>query len=393
MSDLAPRAKEIIADEHLLGKLEAGVSLKVKAGFDPTAPDLHLGHSVLLEQLKNLQDHGHEIIIVIGNFTAKIGDPTGKNITRPALSNEVVQKNTKTYCDQLFKILDKQATTLVFNSEWLDVLGSSGLIELSSKYTVARMLERDDFHNRFYSNHAISIHEFLYPLLQGYDSVVLKADIEVGGTDQKFNLLMGRELQKSYGMAPQGIIMLPLLEGLDGVHKMSKSLGNYIGITDDPKSMFGKLMSISDDLMWRYYDMLSTVEGDSLREAKVRVSNSQENPKDIKVSLAKELVSRYWSQSDADQAEQSFFRQFVANEVPEDVPELTISSDNTGFLPISKAIKIAGLVDSHSEAYRMISQGAVKCNQDRVSDRGLVLPSGRFLLQVGKRRFCWVTIT
>ncbi|WP_242645157.1 tyrosine--tRNA ligase [Candidatus Ichthyocystis hellenicum] len=393
MLRFAPKAKEFIADEHLLKKLELGRPLNIKAGFDPTAPDLHLGHTIVLDQLKIFQDQGHKVTVVIGDFTAKIGDPTGKNATRPALSDELIHFNTMTYCDQAFKILDKTKTQLAFNSRWLDKLGASGLIGLSSHYTVARMLERDDFQKRFSSNKSIAIHEFLYPLLQGYDSVALEADIEVGGIDQKFNLLMGRELQRAYSQIPQSIIMLPLLEGLDGVNKMSKSLGNYIGITDDSKQMFGKVMSISDDLMWRYFETLSTCSNDELLDSKNGVALGEKNPRDLKVLLAKELICRYWSHEHACEAEQSFFRQFSANEVPDDVPEMVIPSGDGHAVSIVRVLKMSGLVDSHSEASRMIQQGAVRCNKDRVSDKDLLLPLGKFLIQVGKRRFCWVTVS
>lgn len=387
-----PGAQEVIVDSLVKKKMDEGQLLRIKAGFDPTAPDLHLGHTVLFNQLKFLQDQGHTILVVIGDFTAKIGDPTGKNLARPPLSEEVVHSNTETYCSQIFKFLDSRKTQIFFNSHWLEELGATGLIRLASHYTVARVLERDDFQKRFRSGQPIAIHEFLYPLLQGYDSVHLAADIEIGGTDQKFNLLVGRELQRSFGQAPQGVVLLPLLEGTDGVHKMSKSLGNFIAVTDSPSDMFGKMMSISDELMWRYMALLSFFSLKEITELQRKVSLNEENPRNIKCVLAKKTVERYWSPDHAEEAEQAFVKQFVLREIPEDIPEhILILSENSP-LTLVKALRLCSLVSSASEASRIIDQNGVRVDHNRVKEKAMILETGRYLLQVGKRKFCWLSV-
>lgn len=374
-------AEELIQVDELKEKLKTGRPLRVKLGFDPTAPDIHLGHTVILNKLKQFQDFGHQVIFLIGDFTAMIGDPTGKNTTRPPLSREQVIENAQTYQKQVFKILDPNKTEIRFNSEWLGQFSAVDLIKLASTYTVARMLERDDFHKRFHNHTPIAIHEFLYPLLQGHDSVALKADVELGGTDQKFNLLVGRELQKIAGMAPQNILTMPLLEGLDGQQKMSKSLGNYIGVDDAPDDMFGKIMSVSDELMWRYYDLLSFRNNHEIAEIKKNA-----HPRDAKITLAKELVARFYDQIAAEQAEKNFFQRFRDNQLPDDLETLELDCSAQP-VSILQALKQLGLVASTSEAIRMIQQGAVKIDAEKVSDKNLQLQAGQtVIMQVGKRR-------
>ncbi|MCC2625655.1 MAG: tyrosine--tRNA ligase [Burkholderiales bacterium] len=380
---------EILPEAELVEKLKLNRPLKIKAGFDPTAPDLHLGHAVLLTKMRQLQDLGHEISFLIGDFTGMIGDPTGKNATRPPLTHEQIAQNAETYAKQVFKILDKDKTKICFNSAWLDKLGSSGMLKLSACMTVARMLERDDFSKRYRENKSISIHEFMYPLLQGYDSVAMESDIELGGTDQKFNLLMGRELQKHFGKPQQCIIMLPLLEGLDGVNKMSKSLGNYIGITEAPNEMFGKIMSISDELMWRYFNLVSLRSPDEIKQFKQDIDNGK-NPRDVKVALALEIIERFHSRELATQALEDFELRFKQGGVPEDIINMEISTDN---LSIANILKQAGLVGSTSEGMRMIDQGGVKINSDKISDKKLTLnPDEEYIIQVGKRKFAKVIL-
>ena len=380
---------ELLVEAELVEKLKAGRPLRIKAGFDPTAPDLHLGHTVLINKLRHFQDLGHHIIFLIGDFTGMIGDPTGKNTTRPPLSREQVLENAQTYQSQVFKILDPAKTEVVFNSTWFNDLGASGMIKLAAHYTVARMLERDDFAKRYGNGQPIAVHEFLYPLCQGYDSVALKADVELGGTDQKFNLLVGRELQKHYGQAPQCVLTMPLLEGLDGVNKMSKSLGNYVGITDEPREMFGKLMSISDVLMWRYFDLLSFRSNDEIAGLK-RQAEDGRNPRDIKVELAKEIVARFHSAVAADEALAEFESRFRQGVLPEDMPEVRLECGAEG-LVVTQLLKQAGLTASTSEALRMIDQGAVKIDGQRVEDKGLTIAApASLVVQVGKRKFARV---
>ena len=379
---------EIIPLDELKTKLKKGKPLKIKAGFDPTAPDLHLGHTVLINKLKQLQDLGHEILFLIGDFTAMIGDPTGKSATRPPLSDEQIQENSKTYQDQVFKILDKNKTQVVFNSQWMKKLTSADMIKLASQQTVARMLERDDFSKRYKSGQGISIHEFLYPLVQGYDSVALEADVELGGTDQKFNLLMGRELQKNNNQEPQIILTMPILEGLDGVQKMSKSLNNYIAIDDSPDEMFGKIMSISDDLMWRYLELLSFESMETIESWKKEVDQG-ENPRNIKFRLANEIITRFHSKEDAKVANQNFIDRFAKNQIPDEMDEYQFESG----IKIGNLLKDANLVDSTSEAFRMIKQGAVKIDGEKVFDKDINLPSGTAVYQVGKRKFARITLS
>lgn len=365
--------------------------MKIKAGFDPTAPDLHLGHTVLINKLRTFQQLGHEVIFLIGDFTGLIGDPTGKNVTRKPLSKEDVLANAETYKEQVFKILDPAKTTVRFNSEWMDALGAAGMIKLAASQTVARMLERDDFKKRYGNNQPIAIHEFLYPLVQGWDSVALESDVELGGTDQRFNLLMGRELQKSQGQRQQTVLMMPLLEGLDGVQKMSKSLNNYIGITDAPNDMFGKIMSISDDLMWRYFDLLSfrpIAEIDALKAA----VEGGANPRDTKIELAKEIIARFHDDAAAEGAHQDFIQRFQKNAIPDDMPEVTVHLEGEA-MGIANLLKAANLVNSTSDAMRMIKQGAVKINGDKVEDTKLQLSEkGEAVYQVGKRKFARITL-
>lgn len=383
---------EVLVADELEKKLASGKQLVVKAGFDPTAPDLHLGHTVLINKLKILQDMGHQVVFLIGDFTGMIGDPTGKNVTRKPLSRDDVLANAQTYKEQVFKILDPDKTQVRFNSEWMGKLGADGLIKLAASQTVARMLERDDFKKRYQGGQPIAIHEFLYPLIQGWDSVELRADIEMGGTDQRFNLLMGRELQKEQGQTPQTVVTVPLLEGLDGVQKMSKSLGNYIGITDAPNDMFGKVMSVSDDLMWRYFELLSFRSEEDLQALRARVEGGA-NPRDIKIELAQELITRFHDSTAADAALQDFIQRFQKNAIPDDMPELTLSLAPEQ-LGIASVLKEAGLVASTSEAMRMIKQGAVKIDGDKVSDAKHLCQSGsEHVYQVGKRKFARIQIS
>lgn len=377
---------EILIESELIEKLKKRVPLKIKAGFDPTAPDLHLGHAVLLNKLRQFQDLGHEVYFLIGDFTGMIGDPTGKNVTRPPLSEDDVKENAKTYSDQVFKILDKSKTQIVFNSKWLNDLGAAGVVKLASTHTVARMLERDDFAKRYKANQPISIHEFLYPLLQGYDSVALKADIEIGGTDQKFNLLMGRELQKHFDQIPQCILTMPLLEGLDGVQKMSKSSKNYIGINEPPEIVFAKLLSLSDDLMWRYIDLLSLGSLEHIRSWKKRVDDG-ENPKNIKVEFAKEIVGRLYDEKAAQNAEDNFDLR-AKGDIPEDIEEHSLSTIEIDGVNIPQLLKKIGLVSSTSEAIRLIKGGGIKINGDKIVDTKFITSKGSgFTIQVGKRKF------
>ncbi len=388
---IARGTDEIIKREDLEERLKSGKTLRVKVGFDPTAPDLHLGHTVIINKMRQFQDLGHQVIFLIGDFTGMIGDPTGKNVTRKPLTREEVEANAETYAQQVFKILDRDKTEIRFNSEWINELGSEGMIRLAAKYTVARMLERDDFEKRYRSGEPIAVHEFLYPLAQGYDSVCLEADVEMGGTDQKFNLLVGRHLQQQYGQAPQIIITLPLLEGLDGVQKMSKSLDNYVGITDAPDEMFGKLMSISDDLMWRYFDLLSFRPNEELEAFRQRVADG-ENPRDIKFLLCEEIVERFHDRDAAVAARETFIARFRQGEMPEDMPEQTLEPGPDG-IGIAAALSACGLTASNSEAFRMIQQGGVRIDGEKISDRSLVLETGfEGILQVGKRKFCRLTV-
>ena len=377
---------EVLIESELLEKLKKGVPLKIKAGFDPTAPDLHLGHAVLLNKLRQFQDLGHEVYFLIGDFTGMIGDPTGKNMTRPPLSEEDVKENAKTYSDQVFKILDKSKTQIVFNSKWLNDLGAAGLVKLASSHTVARMLERDDFAKRYKANQPISIHEFLYPLLQGYDSVALKADVEIGGTDQKFNLLMGRELQKHVGQTPQCILTMPLLEGLDGVQKMSKSSKNYIGINEPPETIFAKILSLSDELMWRYINLLSLGPLDNIRSWKKRIDDG-ENPKNIKVEFAKEIVDRLYDVKAAQKAEDNFNLR-AKGDVPEDIEEHSLLIIEPDGINIPQLLKKIDLVLSTSEAIRLIKGGGIKINGNKIVETKFIASKGTsFTIQVGKRKF------
>ncbi|MBQ4830682.1 tyrosine--tRNA ligase [Alteromonas sp. MMG017] len=391
LAEIKRGTDEILPEEDLIEKLKSGKTLTIKAGFDPTAPDLHLGHTVLINKLRTFQQLGHTVVFLIGDFTGLIGDPTGKNVTRKPLSKEQVLENAQTYQEQVFKILDPELTQIRFNSEWMDQLGAAGMIKLAASQTVARMLERDDFKKRYNNGQPIAIHEFLYPLVQGWDSVALKSDVELGGTDQRFNLLMGRELQKEQGIKPQSIVMVPLLEGLDGVQKMSKSLNNYIGITDAPNDMFGKVMSISDDLMWRYYDLLSFRPLEEIAELKQRVENG-ENPRDIKILLAKEIIARFHDDAAAEGAHQDFIQRFQKNAIPDEMPEFEIALGEEG-IAIGNLLKETKLVGSTSDAMRMIKQGAVKINGDKVEDTRLVLTeAGENVYQVGKRKFARITL-
>lgn len=380
-------ADELLVEAELVEKLKLGRPLKVKAGFDPTAPDLHLGHTVLINKLRHFQELGHHVMFLIGDFTGMIGDPTGKNATRPPLSREQILQNAQTYREQVFKILDPVKTEVCFNSTWFDKLGAAGMIKLAARHTVARMLERDDFSKRYGGNQPIAIHEFLYPLCQGYDSVAMNADIELGGTDQKFNLLVGRELQKQYGQPPQCILTMPLLEGLDGSNKMSKSLGNYVGIAEPPNEVFGKLMSVSDDLMWRYYDLLSFKTTEEIRGLKDEVAAGR-NPRDIKVSLAQEIVSRFHSAEAASQALEDFEARFQRGAIPDEIVEVDVSAGG-----IASVLKAAGLTSSTSEALRLIDGGGIRMNGEKVTDKGLTLAAGdTVVLQAGKRKFVRVTL-
>jgi len=383
---------EILLEDDLRERLESGKPLRVKVGFDPTAPDLHLGHTVLINKMRQFQSLGHQVIFLIGDFTGLIGDPTGKNVTRKPLTREAVEQNAETYKEQIFKILDPEKTEIAFNSSWMNKLGSAGLIQLAAQHTVARMLERDDFSKRYKGGQPIAIHEFLYPLVQGYDSVALKSDVELGGTDQKFNLLMGRELQKNYGQKPQVVLTMPLLEGLDGVNKMSKSLNNYIGITDAPDDMFGKIMSISDELMWRYFDLLSFRSNEELEIFKQDVEAGK-NPRDVKFLLAEEIITRFHSAEEAAKAQVAFIARFQKGAMPDEMPEVDLSAPE-GDLGIANLLKDAGLVNSTSDGMRMIRQGAVKIDGERVEDTRLrVETNTEHVYQVGKRRFARVKLT
>jgi len=384
-------ADELLVESELRAKLARGEPLNIKEGFDPTRPDLHLGHTVQFNKLRQLQDLGHHVVFLVGDFTTLIGDPTGRNITRPPLSTEEVAANAKTYTDQAFLILDRDRTEVAFNSKWLAALGADGMIRLAAKYTVARMLERDDFAKRYAAQQPIAIHEFLYPLAQGYDSVALRADVELGGTDQKFNLLVGRELQRHYGQEPQIILTLPLLEGLDGVNKMSKSLDNYVGITEAPSSMFGKLMSISDPLMWRYYALLSFRDESEIAALR-RECDDGRNPRDAKATLAHEIVARFHSTAAADAARAEFDARFRQGAQPENMPEVTLHGSGAG-MPIAQLAKQAGIVDSTSEALRLIAQRGLKIDGDVVADKSLVVaPGATVVVQAGKRKFARVTV-
>lgn len=384
-------ADELLVESELIEKLKSGRPLRIKAGFDPTAPDLHLGHTVLLNKLRHFQELGHHVMFLIGDFTGMIGDPTGKNATRPPLSREQILENAKTYETQVYKVLDPDRTEVCLNSAWMNELGAAGMLRLASHYTVARMLERDDFSKRYAAQQSIAVHEFLYPLCQGYDSVAMRADVELGGTDQKFNLLMGRELQKDFGQTPQCVLMMPLLEGLDGVNKMSKSLGNYVGIAEPAGEIFGKLMSISDDLMWRYFELLSFRPVSEI-EGFRREIEAGRNPRDVKVLLAQEIVARFHDAAAADAALADFEARFQRGAMPEEMPELNIEAQE-GILPLVQALKAAGLTASTSDSMRMIAQGAVRINGEKVSDKSLELERGDVVvLQVGKRKFARVSI-
>ena len=385
-------ADELLIESELAEKLKSGRPLRIKAGFDPTAPDLHLGHTVLINKMRHFQELGHHILFLIGDFTGMIGDPSGKNAARPPLSREQVLENAKTYQDQVFKILDPEKTEICFNSKWIEPLGASGMIRLAAQYTVARMLERDDFAKRYRGGQPIAIHEFIYPLCQGYDSVAMKADVELGGTDQKFNLLVGRELQKHYGQSPQCVLMMPLLEGLDGVNKMSKSLGNYVGISEPPREIFGKLMSVTDDLMWRYYDLLSFRSAEEIARFRREVGEGR-NPRDVKVMFAQEIVTRFHGAAAAVDALADFEARFKQGAIPDDIAEVTLASIDGG-LSIVQVLRQAGLTASTSEAMRMIAQGGVKADGEKVGDKDVLIPSGvTLVLQVGKRKFAKVTVS
>jgi tyrosyl-tRNA synthetase len=384
--------EEILVEAELVERLESGRRLRVKAGFDPTAPDLHLGHTVLINKLRQFQELGHEVLFLIGDFTGMIGDPTGKSVTRKPLTREEVLTNAATYEHQIYKILDPEQTTVMFNSQWMGEMNAADLIQVAAKHTVARMLERDDFSKRYAARQSIAIHEFLYPLIQGYDSVAMKADIELGGTDQKFNLLVGRELQKHYGQKPQVILTMPILEGLDGVQKMSKSMNNYIGINEPPDEMFGKLMSVSDELMWRYFELLSFRSMDEIEQWKRDVAQGA-NPRDIKFRLGREIVARFHDETAAAAAQANFVARFQQGAMPDEMPEVSLEGRD-GVLGIASLLKGARLTGSTSEAFRMIRQGAVRIDGERIRDRDLVIEAGNtHVFQVGKRRFARVTVT
>ena len=376
---------EVLTEDDLISKLKSKKQLTVKVGFDPTAPDLHLGHTVILNKMRHFQDLGHKVVFLIGDFTGRIGDPSGKNKTRPSLDKEELEKNAKTYSDQVFKILNKDLTDIRFNSEWCEDLGADGIIGLASKYNLGRMLERDDFSKRYKANEQIAIHEFLYPLIQAYDSIALNADVEMGGTDQKFNLLVGRELQRAFDQEPQVCITLPILEGLDGINKMSKSLDNYVGINEDPDEMFGKIMSISDDLMWRWFELLSFRPINEVNELKKEVKSGM-NPRDTKILLAEEIIERFHSKEDAENAKNTFLDRFQKGAKPKDIETFSISLDDD--IAIGNLLKESGLVQSTSEAMRLVKQGAVKINDEKIDDPKLSIEKNQELLvQVGKRRF------
>ena len=382
---------ELISEDELMAKLKSKKQLIVKAGFDPTAPDLHLGHTVLINKLRHFQQLGHQIIFLIGDFTGMIGDPSGKNITRPALDEAEIKKNAKSYKEQVFKILDSQLTDVRFNSEWSKSLGAEGIIKLASQYNLARMLERDDFNKRYKSNQTIALHEFLYPLIQANDSIALEADIELGGTDQKFNLLVGRELQRAYGQDPQVVITVPILEGLDGKNKMSKSLDNYVGIDESPGEMFGKIMSISDELMWRWFDLLSFKSTDEINELKEEQAKGK-NPRDIKIELAKELIARFHDDQSANLAEENFINQFQKKNMPDDIEEVSLTLSESS-IPLANLLKDCGMTSSTSEAIRMIKQGAVRIDEEKITDTKHIIPAGTSAIyQVGKRKFKKITL-
>ncbi len=382
---------EVLLEAELIEKLKLNKTLRVKAGFDPTAPDLHLGHTVLINKLRQFQDLGHEVMFLIGDFTGMIGDPTGKSSTRPPLTRDEVIENARTYEQQIFKILDPEKTLVMFNSSWMGEMDAADLIQLAAKHTVARMLERDDFDKRYKSGQPIAIHEFLYPLIQGYDSVAMKADVELGGTDQKFNLLVGRELQKQYGQSPQVVLTMPILEGLDGVQKMSKSLNNYIGIHEAPEEMFGKIMSISDELMWRYFELLSFKPESEIDTYKQAIEQGK-NPRDVKFDLAEEIIARFHDQAAATRAREDFIKRFQKGDMPDDMPEVAVNAAD-GQIPIANLLKEAQLVGSTSDAMRMIKQGAVKIDGEKISDTRLAINAGTTqIYQVGKRRFARVTV-
>jgi len=392
IAELTRGTDEVLPEGGLEAKLKEGRPLIVKAGFDPTAPDLHIGHTVLINKMRQFQQLGHEVVFLIGDFTGMIGDPSGKNATRPALTPDEIQANARTYEEQIFKILDKDKTRVEFNSSWMGEMDAAGLIKLAARHTVARMLERDDFNKRYKGGEPISIHELLYPLVQGYDSVALKADIELGGTDQKFNLLVGRQLQQDYGQKPQIVITTPLLEGLDGVQKMSKSLHNYIGITEPPGEMFGKIMSISDDLMWRYFELLSFRPMSEIEALKEDMEEGK-NPRDIKFLLAEEIITRFHSEEAATAAREGFIAQFAKNKIPDDIPEFSFETDDDGY-PIANLLKDAGLCSSTSEAMRMIQQGAAKIDGEKITDKSVRVYTGtKCVFQVGKRKFARVSVT
>ncbi|MGR2883424.1 tyrosine--tRNA ligase [Vibrio vulnificus] len=387
LAEIKRGVEELIPEEELIAKLKEGRPLRIKLGADPTAPDIHLGHTVILNKLRAFQDLGHDVTFLIGDFTGMVGDPTGKNSTRPPLTREDVLRNAETYKQQVFKILDPAKTKIQFNSEWLFELGAEGMIRLAANQTVARMLERDDFKKRYAGGQPIAIHEFMYPLLQGYDSVAMETDVELGGTDQKFNLLMGRELQKANGQKPQVVLMMPLLVGLDGEKKMSKSANNYIGVSEAPSEMFGKIMSISDDLMWSYYELLSFRPLEELAQFKADVAAGK-NPRDIKVLLAKEIIARFHSEADADAAEQEFVNRFAKNQIPDEMPEFTFAVGT----PMANLLKEAELCSSTSEAMRMVKQGAAKMDGEKVEDAKAEPGVGTYVFQVGKRKFARITI-
>lgn len=387
LAEIKRGVEELIPEEELIAKLKEGRPLRIKLGADPTAPDIHLGHTVILNKLRTFQDLGHDVTFLIGDFTGMVGDPTGKNTTRPPLTREDVLRNAETYKQQVFKILDPAKTKIQFNSEWLSELGAEGMIRLAANQTVARMLERDDFKKRYAGGQPIAIHEFMYPLLQGYDSVAMETDVELGGTDQKFNLLMGRELQKSHGQKPQVVLMMPLLVGLDGEKKMSKSAHNYIGVSEAPSEMFGKIMSISDDLMWSYYELLSFRPLAEVEQFKADVANGA-NPRDVKILLAKEIIARFHSQADADAAEQEFINRFQKGALPDEMPEFTFAQG----IAIANLLKEAGLVGSTSDAMRMVKQGAAKQDGEKIDDAKFIPTLGTYVYQVGKRKFARVTI-
>ncbi|ELV8716639.1 tyrosine--tRNA ligase [Vibrio vulnificus] len=387
LAEIKRGVEELIPEEELIAKLKEGRPLRIKLGADPTAPDIHLGHTVILNKLRAFQDLGHDVTFLIGDFTGMVGDPTGKNSTRPPLTREDVLRNAETYKQQVFKILDPAKTKIQFNSEWLSELGAEGMIRLAANQTVARMLERDDFKKRYAGGQPIAIHEFMYPLLQGYDSVAMETDVELGGTDQKFNLLMGRELQKANGQKPQVVLMMPLLVGLDGEKKMSKSANNYIGVSEAPSEMFGKIMSISDDLMWSYYELLSFRPLEELAQFKADVAAGK-NPRDIKVLLAKEIIARFHSEADADAAEQEFVNRFAKNQIPDEMPEFTFAAGTA----MANLLKEAELCSSTSEAMRMVKQGAAKMDGEKVEDAKAEPGVGTYVFQVGKRKFARITI-